>query len=292
MGEKYLKDEDFSDIKDRDYKSGVETLNLSSWEEFHLVVKKINEYKGFIWRGQRKDWQLKSTFDRHLCYNRLTLLDKNGEIREKILETLFNNFKEKLVELEKEVPRYNIIKRAFLTEDPENYIWATGQHYGLPTPILDWTEDPYRAAYFAFYKICKNKRCNRIVYALNIKTLKRLLNSKKQRFVEFPDLNEDVFDDELRNRIKKQKSKFTRALKGAGIEKNVLKFVKTRPETIEKEEIILAKIIIPDKFRCECLDYLKHKEEITYIILFPDYPGAVEVCKIDLGLDDLKGSPS
>ncbi len=72
------------------------------------------------------------------------------------------------VALEREM--LNDFKRrgtAFIQHVPENdWEWlALGQHYGLATRLLDWTENPLIAAYFATTK--PSEKSNRIIYLLD-----------------------------------------------------------------------------------------------------------------------------
>jgi len=283
MGEKYLilKNGDFSDFEGQSYKYGVETLNLSSLEEFHKVVKKFNRYTDYIWRGQRKDWKLSSTFDRIYKFSK----EKD---RKKELDKILDSFKKRLEDL----PNTHNIDFS-----KEYEIWAIGQHHGLPTPLLDWTKNPYMAAYFAFYKKGTNEQCNRIVYALN-RVVKRLIIKEKdaktkvelskQRKIEF-DFDINHFVQEHHQRLINQEGAFTKAFKGDDIKSIVQKFwdKDSKGEKNYISDVILAEILIPDKSRNECLSFLKSKD-ITHGVLFPDYAGAVEICKINLGLDKFK----
>ena len=284
---KILEDEAFTrDFEGRKhYQYGVERVNLSSWEDFHKVVKIFNGYTDYIWRGQRcypeklentETWKLRSTFDR----------DYDGKIK---LNEILDNFKEKL----KYLPNIHNIDFS-----KEYEVWAIGQHYGLPTPLLDWTKIPYFAAYFAFYKKRGKKQTrDRVVYALN-RVVQRLMLIEKdpitkeelsrQRRIDF-DFDTSHFAPEHHQRLIVQKGAFTKTINCEDIKSVVQKFWKRDDKNKKnyKNKVLLAEILIPDKFHDECLSSLKSMN-ITHGTLFPDDAGAVEICKIELDLDNLK----
>ncbi len=281
--EKYRKLEygSFSDFKGRSFSNNVLTLNVTSWDEFHKVVEIFKPYPDYVWRGQRRfggEWKLNSSFDRMDKFKSI-----NSEERRIELNKILDNFKCRLKDLpDSEIDCFS-----------DDEIWAIGQHHGLPTPLLDWTEDPYIAAYMAFFKKGEKEiKENRAVYALN-RVLKRLIAKRKDSksgevlssdpFVEFPDLKH-IIDSRQNARLAKQRGKFTRALNGYDIKSNVERLSR---KGLYNEKIILAEILIPGKFRDECLECLKSMS-ITHGTLFPDYAGAVDICRMELGMDESK----
>src|SRR5256885_1425281 len=106
---------------------------LSAWKEFRDQVLAIHSRRGYVWRGQRKDetqnWLLQSKFDRCIPSN-------DERERASKLKRHLENFKK---EMHKSYP--NVLSG----NDVD--IWALGQHYGLRTPLLDWTLSPFIAAY-------------------------------------------------------------------------------------------------------------------------------------------------
>jgi hypothetical protein len=118
-------------------KDGVMEVALTSWKYFHDYVRQeMLEYSHYVWRGQRDAlWTLESSLDRQL---RLRPIGKLARAR-----THLAKFKQSV--------RGRRGANPTKIED-DNEWWALGQHHGLATPLLDWTESPFVALYFAYEK--------------------------------------------------------------------------------------------------------------------------------------------
>ncbi len=282
--EKYLKIRhiNFKNFEDSGYKYGIETIKINSLREFIKVINKFAGYRQYyIWRGQEKNWKLISKFDRDFNKKKF-----GNSTRDETRNKIKGIFVEHLKNLKPQPHKIDLSK--------ETNIWSIGQQYGLSTPILDWTENPYTALYFAFCKKREKEKCDKAVYAMNIalqrdlrifkiKLNKVTISRKKKNLVKVIDLSKDKILKKDR-RIKAQKAMFTEALNGIKIEEYAKNYSKRRPkDIIEKEKIILLKILIADndKSNNDFLDYLENKKK-TRGKLFPDYAGAVEICNIDL----------
>lgn len=106
-------------------------ITCNSWNGFvdfihhEYGLQKNHEY---YYRGHASEtWKLESTLKRQF----------NHEIPEDIESKVLDNFK-----------RYCLGRRGYNpAELNENEWWALGQHFGLNTPLLDWSASPFIAAF-------------------------------------------------------------------------------------------------------------------------------------------------
>lgn len=114
---------------------------FDNWNDFkatfHHQLPGADSRGRYLFRGQRdKDWPLAPTFDRWLP-------DVQRAERDQLEDSLLQNFR-------RECEADHTLKS--LLED-EVATLALAQHFGLPTRLLDWTESPYIASFFAFEKM-------------------------------------------------------------------------------------------------------------------------------------------
>lgn len=105
-----------------------------SWDEFRAEMFKDGRSE-FIYRGQSEPNKLRTTFHRT---NRKTL----HVYRESAIPEVYRT-------LSGQHPLSFDLKDA----DQQGAFFSLLQHHGYPTPLLDWSESPFVAAYFAFAPI-------------------------------------------------------------------------------------------------------------------------------------------
>lgn len=250
----------------RDVNDGVIEITCRGWPSF---VDFLNEYvvdmTDYIWRGQRcSDWPLIPSLDRTLL--RIGKSDSN-EIHEKLLR------------------RFKLAVRGRLEHaarpQSENEWWALGQHFGLATPLLDWTSSPFIAAYFAFNDLSKPQTQDRVVYGLSATVVsnksKSLSNSgKADQAIAFVS---PMTDDNPR--LLHQRGLFTRA----PICTDVESWVQVHFQGKATHPWILIKLLIPDSSRNMVLRSLE-RMAVSGLELFPDISGASLYCNLGLEVND------
>jgi len=122
-------------IRTSEIKDGIKIFECDSWRDFYdHVCFSMGDYDTrYIWRGQRNaSWELDSSLSR-LKINSCGHLDR---------------FRKAIV---------GVIKQDFDldSEDDQMKLWAIGQHFGLKTPLIDFTQFPFVALFFAFVE-CGN----------------------------------------------------------------------------------------------------------------------------------------
>lgn len=262
---------------------GVMTYVLSSWASFfdfletEVFHSSIKSKRAYIWRGQRRsDWSLSSSLDR--LFQRLNLLSTSLEVRERRSLEHLESFK--------------YAARGRRGPNPAQLgvdeWWALGQHFGLATPLLDWTRSPFAAAYFAFEENELPSTGFRIVCGLdqfavkqkNFEIVEETGNEyeKKGQRVPIIDFIDPMSDEN--QRLVSQSGLFTRAPVGSAIEDWIDWAFPGSPAPV------LLRLKIPDADRFNCLRTL-NRMNINHLSLFPDLAGASRSTNLKLELDPL-----
>lgn len=236
-------------------KNGVVTIRLNDFEDFDYVIReKLLDHPYMVYRGHRDiSWPIRTTIDR-----------------------LFFDQRERFPTAEEAKQHLSTFKYAtrgrlvsdWLPSDDDSW-WSLGQHFGLATPLLDWTESPYVAAYFSFSEQSiaeSEKMTDRVVYAIDpveIDKKNEGLESNEQVKIIRPLLDQNP-------RLVNQRGLFTKLPLGNDLEDWIVRNFEG-----ESELAVLVKVIIPDNSgdRSKFLRVLNRKN-INPLTLFPDLGGS------------------
>ena len=296
---------------------GIVTFRLASWSHFFDFLEErvfhpsSPSKQSYIWRGQRRaNWPLSSSLDR--LFDQLGLAASSSELERRLAEHL-DVFKHAARGRRGPNP-------ASLPEEKD--WWALGQHFGLATPLLDWTRSPFAAAYFAFEELAKNPTEYRVVYGLSRNAVNKkneeistAWNAEKVRAQARERITEKLVrkatkEKENSRAVKNTENEGTHIVKDERVPK--IDFIDPMSDENQRlvsqgglftrapmgkpieewvsdafegsESAVLLEIQIPDFDRQQCLRALD-RMNINHLSLFPDLSGASRWTNLTLELE-------
>lgn len=232
----------------------------------------IKSEHAYIWRGQRRsDWSISSSFDRLL--QKLNFLGAGPNV----LDTISAEHLESFAYAAR--GRRGLNPRKLDLKADANEWWALGQHFGLATPLVDWTRSPFAAAYFAFEDVGSEQTKHRVVYGLDRLAVERVSEALGESPVEgrgsVMEFVEPMSDEN--QRLVSQSGLFTKGPIALPVEQWVSRAFEGSAAPV------LLRIMIPDVDRLGCLRAL-NRMNINHLSLFPDLAGASRSTNLKLEL--------
>lgn len=249
-------------------------IHCESWMGFfNFVNSKMLSLPDVVFRGQGLfSWPLLPSLDRLLS-------DCGFEEGDPIADWKRGNARRKHLENFKYASRgRRAIGAPFPADDDE--WWALGQHYGLATPLLDWTESPFVAAFFAFWEEGFPETEDAAIYMLSRQLIERKVsdlriksNDGDEAAPSCPRFIRPLADDNAR--LVNQRGLFSLSPENVCI----MDWVAQNVSSEETAPIICIRI--PRSERITALRSL-NRMNINALTLFPDLSGSSSFCNTRL----------
>ena len=138
----------------------METIHLKRWQQFREYIDGDRQIMPVYWRGQKDPSRpLASSFERKILQmagghvpGSSMIYPYDGRYNKTVWQKgFYEKYRDGYLEaFERAASGLRGPNPKKLTRDEW---WALGRHYGLATPLLDWTEKPYIAAFFALSEL-------------------------------------------------------------------------------------------------------------------------------------------
>jgi len=253
---------------------GVLRVRLSNFHELFEFGQFFHQSPSqYYFRGQANEhWKLTTTLERFES-------DLNGYVGG-TRDFILNDFKRLI--------RGNGFFSKTGTPSDED-LWSLGQHYGLPTPLLDWSESFYIAIFFAFADEIPEGVENIAIWAIQTAAKEVMEKFNEEFALQLRGKQDNIlpmkFIDsciDANHRLVSQSGVFLQKPSGYFVEDLIPIFCKGNTHSP-----LLAKITIPARERENVLNNL-FAMNINWSTILPGIEGAARHAKMKIKMIDLK----
>ncbi len=239
-----------------------QSMNVTTFDQLRdLIENQITDIGDYVFRGQSdSSWSLSSTLDRLIKHARKT----NAKANEDSIDQFVGDH----------LRRFRLEIRGRRGDNPpelkDNDLWALGQHFGLATPLLDWSRSPYISAFFALGSV-NDQKVDRVLWCLHedrVEKINKRIDDSLMLDLIFPDSDDN-------KRLLGQSGLFSKGPVLTPVDKWVDEMAQPRTGPV------LLKIVFPGDFRFRKSALRKLQlMNINHSTLFPDLMGASLFCNI------------